>query len=146
MGLQHCCWASHQIAEQVTIVNLVALRGSSGIFYNNSENRIGDKALYIIIYKYIYIYNLYIIIYHIYTLYMYIYNSYIIMYIMACRLFDFPSYYKKNSRPTQSHQIDYCNLRCSAIWYEAQQQCWGPIATFEKEHMCYLCSWLCIYD
>ena len=29
---------------------------------------------------------------------------------------------------------------CSAIWCEAQQQCWGPIATFEKEHMFYLCS------
>ena len=31
-SLQHCCWASHQIAEHVTIVNLVALRGSWGIF------------------------------------------------------------------------------------------------------------------
>ena len=39
---------------------------------------------------------------------------------MACRLFDFPSYYeKKNSRPTQSHQIDYCNLRCNLVWGSA---------------------------
>ena len=26
-------------------------------------------------------------------------------------------------------------VTCSAIWCEAQQQCWRLIATFEKEHM-----------
>ena len=29
VSVQHCCWTSYQIAEQVTIVNLVALRGPS---------------------------------------------------------------------------------------------------------------------
>ena len=35
VSLQHCCWASYQIAEQVTIVNLVALRGSWGVVLDN---------------------------------------------------------------------------------------------------------------
>ena len=35
VSLQHCCWASYQIAEQVTIVNLVALCGSWGIVLDN---------------------------------------------------------------------------------------------------------------
>ena len=43
---QHCCRASYQIAKQFTIVNLVALRGSWGIFWIITWNRIGDKLLY----------------------------------------------------------------------------------------------------
>ena len=35
VSLQHWCWASYQIAEQVTIVNLVALCGSWGIVLDN---------------------------------------------------------------------------------------------------------------
>ena len=39
---------------------------------------------------------------------------------MACRLFDSKLWYKKNpSRPTQSHQIDYCNLLCNLVWGSA---------------------------
>ena len=37
VSLQHCCWASYQIAEQVTIVNLVALRMSWGIVLDNDS-------------------------------------------------------------------------------------------------------------
>ena len=35
VSLQHCCWAPYQFAEQVTIINLVALRGSWGIVLDN---------------------------------------------------------------------------------------------------------------
>ena len=44
VSLQHCCWASYQIAEQVSIVNLVALRESWGIVLDNdleSDRRSG---------------------------------------------------------------------------------------------------------
>ena len=46
VNLQHCCWASYQIAEQVTIVNLVALRGSWGIVFDNDleSNRRSDPG------------------------------------------------------------------------------------------------------
>ena len=58
---------------------------------------------------------------------------------MACRLFDFPSYYKnKTLDPRKATKLTI--VTCAAIWCEAQQQCWRPIATFEKEHMCYLRS------
>ena len=42
VSLQHCCWASYQIVEQVTIVNLVALLRSWGIVLDNDlESNIG---------------------------------------------------------------------------------------------------------
>ena len=34
----------------------------------------------------------------------------------------------------------------SAIWYEAQQQCWRITCNIRKKDMCYMCSWLCIHD
>ena len=170
MSLQHCCWASHRIAEQVTIVNLVDLRGSWGIFCIITWNRIGDKPFYIYIdiimathgwsvantegdcnvsiYMYIYIFRAITITLRIsYRSPVSSHYIYIYLYIKWLVAYSIPSYYKKNpSRPTQSKATKLTVVTWCAIWCEAQQQCWRLIATFENEHMCYLCSWLCIHD
>ena len=109
-------------------------------FFIITWNRTGDKQLYIIIIIII-IYN------HINN---YIYN-YIYIIVIMMNIYNglSPIRFQVIIRkipldPRKATKLTI--VTCSAIWCEAQQQFCRPIATFEKEHMCYLCSWLCIHD
>ena len=56
---------------------------------------------------------------------------------MAFRLFDSKLFKKNPSRPTQSHQIDYCNLLCNLVWVSAavlETHC-----NIWKKNICVIC-------